>query len=253
MAAAAPVISGITGIAGLYQNMQQARNADRMQGAALDAQARNEAIRAEAMAGMEQFYAQMREIVDRQRSEGVYSADRRIETAKGQIADLEGRDMGNLAATMATAGMKPGDSEMGTRLDSVKMKNQQYFNDAVNQIMGSVAAEELNAENMTRPDGVLQAAGLSTTGGAQDTGTLLQLAQQIRSRQQNPAALLQMMMESFGGGGGGGGTVQANGGQRMPWDEQMGGGASPVVTSLGWTPSAWPSMINYSGVGAQGN
>lgn len=68
------------------------------------------------------LFDQMLGFADQARERGDFDAEQRIAGLERDMARYEGRDLGNLAGALRTAGYRPGDSELGTRLDAVKQK-----------------------------------------------------------------------------------------------------------------------------------
>jgi|GEM_PF-3671921 len=241
MAKAVPIISAVTGVMGLIQNMRAQRDANNLNNRALDAQTRAQGMQMEAFETASSIQEQLEKMFQQHQAEGVYDADRRIEAVKRQLGDYEERDMGNTAGALATAGFKPGDSEIGVRLDSVKQKNQQTFADIVSQLIGQVAGEEMNALSMLRPDGMISAAGLGTSGAGQESQILMDMARQKMGQQTNPAGFLQMFMNQWM-------TQGQTPAMATPLPGVNPPPTSPVVTGLNWQPSEWDGFLDYSQV-----
>ena len=68
---------------------------------------------------------------------GQFDPEKRIAALEKDTARYESRDMGNLGGAMAVAGYKPGDSEIGTRMDAVKVKYRSFLDNMREQIRQS--------------------------------------------------------------------------------------------------------------------
>lgn len=74
--------------------------------------------------------------------QGQFDAERRIASLERDTANYESRDLGNLGGAMRVAGYKPGDSEIGTRFDAVKMKYRRFFDATRDTIRQNVFNEK---------------------------------------------------------------------------------------------------------------
>ena len=126
---------------------------------------------------------------------GVYDPEKRIAALEADTGRYESRDTGNLAGAMRVAGYRPGDSEIGTRLDSVKIKYRRFLDDMREKIrVGSV--REKQAAYAGANVGNLQP-------GIQGANTRFGYATQ-EANSYDPSAFLQSWLPSLKGGGSGG-------------------------------------------------
>jgi hypothetical protein len=65
---------------------------------------------------------------------GEFDPEKRIAALESDTARYESRDLGNLTGAMRIAGYKPGDSEVRTRQDAVKIKYRSFLDNLRNQI-----------------------------------------------------------------------------------------------------------------------
>jgi len=121
---------------------------------------------------------------------GEFDPERRIAAVEKDTARYEGRDMGNLAGALRTAGYKPGDSEIGTRLDAVKTKYRSFLDNLRNDIRDKSWWDQQNAYASANP-GMLGGA----MGSAQNREAM------ARSRIQDPSQMLMGLMPFMQGGG----------------------------------------------------
>jgi hypothetical protein len=78
-------------------------------------------------------------------SEGQFDPERRIAALEKATAGYEAKDMGNLAGALRVTGYRPGDSEIGTRLDDVKLKYRKYLDQARDDIRVRTFQEKQDA------------------------------------------------------------------------------------------------------------
>lgn len=121
---------------------------------------------------------------------GQFDPEKRIAALERDTGRYESRDMGNLAGALATAGYRPGDSEIGTRLDAVKGKYRSFLDTMREQIRQSSFMEKQQAYLSANPN-ILQPAMANAAN-----------QQQIAMSQlQNPAGFLQAFLPTLRGGG----------------------------------------------------
>ena len=82
---------------------------------------------------------------------GQFDADKRIASLERDTGRYEAKDLGNLGGALADAGYRPGDSEIGTRLDAVKGKYRSFLDTMRDQIRSNQFNEEQNAYLSANP------------------------------------------------------------------------------------------------------
>lgn len=122
---------------------------------------------------------------------GQFDAEKRIKELEADTGRYEARDTGNLAGAMRVFGYKGGDSEVGNRLDSVKVKYRSFLDNLRNQIRDNSWWQQQEAYQSASPailSGPMQGASNREASA--------------RSRIQNPSNFLgNLMMQQRGAGG----------------------------------------------------
>ncbi len=133
---------------------------------------------------------------------GQFDPEKRIASLERDTSRYEGQDMGNLAGALRVSGYKPGDSEIGTRLDAVKGKYRSFLDTMRDQIRQNSFTEKQNAYASANPN---------ILGGP------LQDARQSQamslSQIQNPSGFLSSFLPMLGRGRSSGFNI---GGNRSP-------------------------------------
>lgn len=122
---------------------------------------------------------------------GQFDPSMRLAQLDDDTARYEARDSGNLAGALRVAGYKAGDSEIGTRLDSVKVKYRGQREQMADQIRQQAFGQKMAAYGAANPGDLnpsIQVYG--------------QRAQDARGRIGNPAGLLGAIMPFLQGGAG---------------------------------------------------
>lgn len=88
---------------------------------------------------------------DQAAKDGVFDPEKRIAALEKNTAEYESRDLGNLAGALTVAGARPGDSEIGTRLDSVKVKYRKFLDNMRDEIRTSSWWDQQNAYMSANP------------------------------------------------------------------------------------------------------
>jgi len=114
---------------------------------------------------------------------GAFDPEKQIDLLNRTTAKYESRDLGNLGGALSIAGYKPGDSEVGVRMDAVKGKYQLERENQESQIRRQSLFDRFNAYNSA--NGGMLNAGIGTAG---------QNADRAYSRMQNPANLFQSII-----------------------------------------------------------
>ncbi len=83
--------------------------------------------------------------------DGTFDPERRIQALERDTGAYEARDAGNLAGAMSVAGYKPGDSEIGTRLDAVKVKYRKFLDNMRDEIRTKSFFEQNQAYQAANP------------------------------------------------------------------------------------------------------
>lgn len=137
-AAAGPIISGVLGAGGLL--MQNSANNT----------ARNQQQDALAMQG--QLTQRQITLFDRiqkrfedMKAGGAFDPTKRLDQLDADTARYEGRDAGNLSGALRVSGYRAGDSEIGSRLDAVKVKYRSERERIANDIRRQSTNDELSA------------------------------------------------------------------------------------------------------------
>jgi hypothetical protein len=99
-----------------------------------------------------QLWKVMFEGADKAVKEGLFDPDRKIAQLEKDTANYEAKDLGNLSGALTTAGYKPGDSEIGVRLDAVKGKYRQYLDKMREDIRTSSFFDQQNAYATANPN-----------------------------------------------------------------------------------------------------
>jgi hypothetical protein len=82
---------------------------------------------------------------------GLFDPEKRIAALEKNTAEYESRDLGNLAGALTVAGARPGDSEVGTRLDAVKVKYRKFLDNMRDEIRTSSFWDQQNAYMSANP------------------------------------------------------------------------------------------------------
>lgn len=187
------------------------------------------------------LFDQMLGMVNAADASGQFDPTRRLDQLRTDTAEYEGRDLGNLAGAMKVAGYRPGDTEIGGRLDAVKLKYRQDYNRMANDIRDSTFASKIAAYSAINPSQLNSA--ISQANRSQE----MAMAQ---ANANNPANFLGALMPFLngGGGGGGGGTATPNMslGTGGYMNFQPGVGYEPGGGANGWQlPVAWNPRPTY--------
>lgn len=151
------VLPALIGGLGLF--MQNEANND-AQSSANAAQASQDQLAQRQIALFDRIQQRYNEL----RDSGAFSPEARIRQLNEDTAKYESTDSGNLAGAFRTSGYNPGDSELATRLDSVKMKYRGARENAANQIRREATNDEL-AAMQGQQSGASGLAGLSAMFG----------------------------------------------------------------------------------------
>lgn len=117
---------------------------------------------------------------------GTFDPEKRIAALEKNTAEYESRDLGNLAGALTVAGARPGDSEVGTRLDAVKVKYRKFLDNMRDEIRTSSFWDQQNAYMSANPSYLSGA----MAGSANREQTAL-------SQVQNPAGFLQNLLPTL--------------------------------------------------------
>ena len=117
---------------------------------------------------------------------GDLDPEKRIANLEADTARYESRDLGNLTGAMRIGGYKPGDSEIGTRQDAVKIKYRSFLDNMRNEIRGQAFGEQTNA--------YLAAGGVPL---GQAMGSAQGRQQNAQSQMQSPGGMFQGMLGAF--------------------------------------------------------
>ena len=161
-------LGAISLISGIAQNERARRDANR-------AARLQRALVAKQM----EWYDRAMGIYNDAKKAGKFDPDSRIRNLEKRTAEYEGMDAGNLAGALKVAGARAGDSEIATRLDTVKLKYRKYLDEMRDNLVSQTLADEVNTYRVADPS-VLN-------GGIQTAGQQQQLA---LSQIQNPANAL---------------------------------------------------------------
>ncbi len=93
----------------------------------------------------------LQSIVENADKAGQFDPQTQINQLEKDTAKYEGLDLGNLAGALRVAGYRPGDSEIGTRLDAVKQKYRSELDTAREQIRRQSFIDKLNAYSAINP------------------------------------------------------------------------------------------------------
>lgn len=115
--------------------------------------------------------------------QGTFDPEKRIKALEDRTAGYEARDASNLAGAMRVAGYRPGDSEIGTRQDAVKIKYRRFLDEARDNIRTQSWWDQQNAYLSANPN-YLNAA-LEGARGRQS---------QALGKMQNPGDFLSLLM-----------------------------------------------------------
>jgi hypothetical protein len=118
---------------------------------------------------------------------GAFDPSAQIRGLEKATAKFEARDLGNLSGALRTAGFRPGDSELGTRLDTVKAKYRDQLDQMRLALQRQSVFDKIGAYNSANP-GVL-GQGINTLG----SNYAMQLGQI-----QDPTALFGSVMPFLG-------------------------------------------------------
>lgn len=129
------------------------------------------------------LFDQILGFADQARERGDFDPEQRIAGLERDMARYEGRDMGNTAGALRTAGYRPGDSELGTRLDAVKLKYRADLDRMRLDERRKALFDMLGAYNASNPQ------GLNTAIGYQQGQQQMALGQM-----QNPGQLFASIM-----------------------------------------------------------
>lgn len=168
---------------------------------------------------------------------GQFDPARRLDQLRADTAEYESRDLGNLAGAMRVAGYRPGDSEIGGRLDAVKLKYRSEFNRLANDIHDQAWSNKLasyRAIDPTALNSAIQQANYS--------------AANAQSQVQNPAAFLSALMPYLNQGGSG--AAPASGGSAGRWSlpvayGQSQNGATLPADDRPWALPNWNPRPRY--------
>jgi hypothetical protein len=132
-----PITAGL-GLGGLLMQNEQNRKSNNAQ---KDARKGQDAL----MQRQIDLFDMLQRVVTDADKGGQFDPERQIAQLDKDVAKNQGRDMGNLGAGMSAAGYRPGDSEIGTRMDSVGLKYRDYRNRTANDIRTNSFLRKLQA------------------------------------------------------------------------------------------------------------
>jgi hypothetical protein len=132
-----PITAGL-GLGGLLMQNEQNRKSNNAQ---KDARKGQDAL----MQRQIDLFDMLQRVVTDADKGGQFDPERQIAQLDKDVAKNQGRDMGNLGAGMSAAGYRPGDSEIGTRMDSVGLKYRDYRNRTANDIRTNSFLQKLQA------------------------------------------------------------------------------------------------------------
>jgi hypothetical protein len=163
-----------------YLSNQQNEMADRRQKEAMKGQ--------DALIGMQtDLFKVIKEAVTTAEKMGQFDPERQIAQLDKDVSKNQGRDMGNLGAGMNAAGYRPGDSEIGTRMDAVNLKYRDFRDRTANDIRNNAFTQKLQA--------------YQAIGGQQlnpGIGVMGQRAEMAGQQRGNPGAFWQSLMPFLG-------------------------------------------------------
>jgi len=192
-AAAVPLaVAGAGLVGGMMQNDTQRRAANRAAGQ-----------QQELLNRQREIFDTINNLRRLAEGQGFFDPKKRIAQIDKNSAEYEARDLGNLAGALRVAGYRPGDSELGVRLDAVKRKHK-----------GDRERQYAEAERQSFFDHINAVA--AANGGMLNPGIeAAQRQQEIAlSRIQNPAGFLASLLpylDQFGRGRGNGNAYQQGG------------------------------------------
>lgn len=152
-------------------------------------------------------------IVQQADKDGQFDPDRMLAQLDKDVAQSKGRDMGALGAGLSAAGYKPGDSEVGTRMDDIALKYQDYRDRQATDIRQNSFLQKLNA--------------YQGIGGQQLNPALSVYGQRAGDAQQNvqnPMGFFQSIMPFLQGGNR---PQQSGTGFQMPQQDVFKFGSNP--------------------------
>jgi len=114
---------------------------------------------------------------------GQFNPEQYISQLENDTAKYEARDAGNLAGALRVAGYKPGDSEIGRRLDAVKMNYRQQLDQQRTALRRGLFSDRMNAYQAINPDNLNSGIALAQNNAAM-----------AQSQMQNPAGLFASIM-----------------------------------------------------------
>jgi hypothetical protein len=94
------------------------------------------------------LFKMMKETVLTMDKLGQFDPEKQIAQLDKDVSKNQGRDMGNLGAGLSAAGYRPGDSEIGTRMDAIALKHRDYRDRLATDIRANAATQKLNAYGM---------------------------------------------------------------------------------------------------------
>jgi len=130
-----------------------------------------------------QLFDTILQLVQQADQNGQFNPEQQIKQLEDDTAKYEQRDMGNLAGALRVAGYKPGDSEIGKRLDAVKTNYRTQLDSMRTNLRRGAFTDRLNAYQQVNPGMLNQ--GINNAYNSQ----LMALGQM-----QNPAGLFGAMM-----------------------------------------------------------
>ena len=163
----------VLGAASIYNNAQQNEMAGRRADNAQKGQ--------DALIGRQtDLFDRLFSMVQDADAGGAFDPTKTLQQMDKDTAQYEARDSGNLAGALRTAGYRPGDSEIGNRLDSVKLKYREERERMGEEIRTGALRNKLAAYAGINPSGLNQ--GIAVMG---------QREANYRNQVQSPGGILQ--------------------------------------------------------------
>lgn len=191
MAAALPFASAAVG---LWQN-------EKARGAANDA--RRAAMSEAERARMQQqplidrqvaLYDTMRNIVENAKARGQFNSDWMIQQLNNDHQKSQTQTVRGLTSGLSTMGYRPGDSEIGVRLDSALAKGQADRDKLATDLRRSSFFDELNAYSAIPSQSLGNASAMMNQSADRMIGINSSLANFYQSQIQNPASFIAAIM-----------------------------------------------------------
>lgn len=126
------------------------------------------------------LFDMIQKIVKEADAKGAFDPSAAIADLEKRTADYEGKDLGNLAGALRVAGYREGDSEIGRRLDSVKMNYRNMLD-----------TKRLELKRQSLQDKLAAYSGINSN-------MLNPAIQRAEGMQQNPGGFYQSLMPFLG-------------------------------------------------------